>query len=133
MKKNKDVDLAHYEKAISDKYGSEAIVNPRSGWDNEKEAEYLQQLKTAFKRDRDRKQKEVKEQHEGFFISSSLFNNRQKRNCEACNCFSLKKQDTLYLNKYSCCQKCFIQYVEDREERWLGGWRPNEVDEDVDT
>ena len=80
-----------------------------------------------------RKDKEVKEKHEGFFVSSNLFINRQNRKCEACNCFSLEKTDTLYLNKYSCCQKCYIQYVEDREERWLSGWRPDEVTEDVDT
>ena len=28
--------------------------------------------------------------------------------------------------KFDCCHKCYIQYVEDREERWIEGWRPNE-------
>ena len=46
----------------------------------------------------------VKEKHEGFFVSSNLFINRQSRKCEACGCFSLSKSDNLFLNKYSCCQ-----------------------------
>ena len=23
------------------------------------------------------------------------------------------------MNKYDCCAKCYVQFVEDREERWL--------------
>lgn len=131
--KSKKIDIAHYEKAISEKYGEDSIVNPRSGWDNEKEAQYLEQMKIVSQRDKTRKDKEVKEKHEGFFVSSNLFISRQNRKCEACGCFSLDKGDTLYLNKYSCCQECYIQYIEDREERWLSGWRPEEVTDDVDT
>ena len=131
--KNKDVDIAHYEKAISEKYGEESIKNPRSGWDDKKEAQYLEQMKKVYDRDKRIKDKEVKEKHEGFFVSSNLFINRHSRKCEACGCFSLDKCDNLYLNKYSCCQECYIQYVEDREERWLSGWRPNEVMDDADT
>ena len=33
------------EKAIADKYGEEATVNPRSLWDEEKEEQYLEQAK----------------------------------------------------------------------------------------
>jgi hypothetical protein len=129
----KNVDIAHYEKAISEKYGEETVSNPKSGWDNEKEALYLEQMKKVYQREKIIKDKEHKEKHEGFFVSSNLFINRQSRKCEACGCFSLSKSDNLFLNKYSCCQKCYIEYVEDREERWLDGWRPNEVDKDVDT
>ena len=32
----------------------------------------------------------------------------------------------LYNNKFECCQKCYIQYVEGREKRWLKGWRPKD-------
>ena len=38
-------EIAKYEKAIKEKYGSEAIKNPKSGWDENKEKEYLQDLK----------------------------------------------------------------------------------------
>ena len=130
---SKKVDIAHYEKAISEKYGEDAVKNPKAGWTQEKEAEYLEQMKTVFNRDKKRKAKEVKQEHEGFFVSSALFNNRETRECEACNCYSLEKGDTVYLRKYACCQTCYIQYVEGREERWLSGWRPKEVEKDVDT
>ena len=33
---------------------------------------------------------------------------------------------TLY--KWGCCLHCFIEFVEHREERWEGGWRPSEED-----
>lgn len=33
--------------------------------------------------------------------------------------------DDVCLVKFECCSKCYVQYVEGREERWLEGWRPN--------
>lgn len=30
--------------------------------------------------------------------------------------------------KWGCCRLCFIEFVEDREERWASGWRPSEDD-----
>ena len=39
-------EIAKYEKAIKDKYGDEAIRNPKSGWDEEKEKSYLEELKS---------------------------------------------------------------------------------------
>ena len=29
------------------------------------------------------------------------------------------------MNKYDCCFRCFLQYVDEREERWKSGWRPD--------
>ena len=37
--------IAYVEKAIAKKFGQEAIINPKSGWTDEKEEEYLEQLK----------------------------------------------------------------------------------------
>ena len=34
-------------------------------------------------------------------------------------------QQINYMTKYECCFNCYIQYIEDREERWKSGWRPN--------
>ena len=46
MKPKKDLNyIAKVEQAISKKYGDEAIQNPSQGWDEEKEKEYLEQLK----------------------------------------------------------------------------------------
>ena len=30
--------------------------------------------------------------------------------------------------KWGCCRYCYIEFVEDREERWTSGWRPSEAD-----
>ena len=37
--------IAKIEKAMSKKFGKESIVNPKSGWDDEKEKEYLKDQK----------------------------------------------------------------------------------------
>ncbi len=33
--------------------------------------------------------------------------------------------DDKYYYKWGCCRFCSIEFVEDREERWLSGWRPS--------
>ena len=35
------------------------------------------------------------------------------------------KSNHTYYN-YDCCVNCFIEFVEGREERWEGGWRPTD-------
>ena len=37
--------IAGLEKVIKKKYGDEAIINPRSGWSDEKEQDYANQVK----------------------------------------------------------------------------------------
>ena len=36
-----------------------------------------------------------------------------------------KSMDDVCLTKFECCYYCYIKYVEEREERWLKGWRPD--------
>jgi hypothetical protein len=31
----------------------------------------------------------------------------------------------MYLSKYDCCFECYVEYIEDREQRWEKGWRPD--------
>ena len=38
-----------------------------------------------------------------------------------------KQLDDVYMSKFDCCEKCYIQFVEGREDRWKTGWRPNEI------
>ncbi len=115
--------IAGLEKAIKQKYGEEAIKNPASNWTPEKEKEYLQQLK-------ENKIKEMTsdriEEREGFLFSAKLIKKDSKNICDVCSNI-LKQQDTLFETKYECCQNCYVQYVEHREERWLKGWRPDNV------
>ena len=48
---SKDYDkIAAVEKAIAEKYGKEAIQNPRGNWDENKEKDYLEQSKKFYKK-----------------------------------------------------------------------------------
>ena len=110
------------EKAIAEKYGKEAVVNPKSQWDDDREKQYLEQLKSNYRRD---KAESEKEDLDGVLISKELLNRESKRSCPTCNTYSFKSVDDLYMTKFGCCNKCYIQWIEGREERWKSGWRPN--------
>lgn len=117
--------IAGIEKAIREKYGEEAIAHPRANWDDDKEREYLEQIKKLAEKKRRVAEKTDKVDNGGFFVSKKLLNKESKRNCPVCSVYSFNVQDDVYMNKYECCQKCFIQYIEGREERWKTGWRPD--------
>ena len=48
MKKNDPNYIVKVEKAIAEKYGQEAIDNPKRHWTNEKEKQYVKQLKDLY-------------------------------------------------------------------------------------
>jgi len=118
--------IAAIEKAIKEKYGDETVVNPKSNWDPEKEKEYLIQMKELYNRDNRKRRYEEKVEVDGIKISKKLLNRESLRNCPICSAFTKSVKDDIALIKFGCCNKCFINFVEDREERWLEGWRPNE-------
>jgi len=125
MKINNLNKVAQIEKAIAKKYGHEAVANPKSFWDDEKEKEYLEQLKEFYKEEYKKKEQKEKVEKDGFFLPKNLITRKSKRKCPVCGTFSFNLKDDLYMNKFECCYKCYVQWVEDREERWLKGWRPN--------
>ena len=124
----KEHDDPHYvvkvEKAIAKKYGEEAIQNPKKDWDEEKEKEYQEQIEEFYKKRDKIKDKSEKVEVDGIFIPKKLLSRGKERTCPVCKTYSFKSQDDVYMNKYECCFGCYIQYVEDREERWRSGWRP---------
>ena len=61
----------------------------------------------------------------GIKISKKLLNRESIRSCPVCGAFPKKSMDDVCLTKFDCCYKCYIQYVEGREGRWLTGWRPD--------
>ena len=129
---NKDLEyIVKLERAIKQKYGSDAIQNPASYWDEEKEKEYLQQLKEySAKRDLiDDKTSKV--DAGGFLVNKKLLNKDNKINCPVCKKRTKTVRDDIYMNKFECCEQCYIEHVEDREDRWLQGWRPNNVTEEL--
>ena len=122
--------IAQFEKAIKKKYGYDAIKNPNAGWDDKKEQEYLESTKKF--------QSKVSKYHEdndlvevdGFLMPKRLLNSESNRTCPVCSAYSFDKGDDFYMNKFDCCQNCFIKYVDGREERWQEGWRPNKEKQD---
>ena len=111
------------EQAIAKKYGKETVVNPKSRWDDDKEKEYLEQLKDAYAADVDTEDLD-KEDVYGVFIPSKLLKEESRRSCPICDTYSFKSYDDVYMTKFECCRKCYTQWVENREERWKKGWRP---------
>jgi len=123
--------IARLEKAIKAKYGEDAILNPKSNWTEEKEQEYIEQLKEIAKKETIRKEQTDKVEKDGFFIAKNLITKKSKRKCPICDIYSFSMKDDLYMNKFECCWKCHIQWVDGREERWEKGWRPNVKKEKV--
>tara|TARA_R110002074_G_scaffold269177_4_gene441112 strand:- start:114 stop:503 length:390 start_codon:yes stop_codon:yes gene_type:complete len=126
MKKKLDLnDIARFEKAIAKKYGPESIENPRKYWDEEKEKEYLEQLKKLVEKERQNEEKDDKVEQDGFLISKKLLNKESTRRiCPVCKTYSFKTRDDVFMNKYDCCYKCYVHWVDGREDRWETGWRP---------
>lgn len=118
--------IAALEKAISEQYGDIATVNPKAGWNESKESEYLELSREKMIRD-SRIQSETV-QLDGILIPKKLFSSVQKRKCEHCNTYSFNREDDVYFSKYDACRKCYIKYIEDREDRWKQGWRPGKLE-----
>jgi len=87
----------------------------------------LKQLKKIAKKQNKVEDKTEKILFDGFLIEKKLINKERNNNrqCPICSAYSFSKRDDLYMNKFECCFKCYIQYVEGREERWQSGWRPD--------
>ena len=118
--------IAAVEKAIAEKYGSEAVENPRSKWDEKKEKEYLQQMQELYSKQKKNEESKEKIEINGIKVSKKLLNREQLRSCPVCGRFPRKSLDDVCLLKFDCCNNCYVKYVEGREQRWESGWRPND-------
>ena len=125
MSEKKDFnELAAIEKLFTEDYGKESIQNFHSGWDENKEKEYLLQLKKANNKI---KNKETpKTNVDGVLISESALLRKSERVCPVCKTYSFSGKDDLYMNRFKCCYECYIDFVVDREDRWKEGWRPDD-------
>lgn len=107
--------LLKLEKAIIQRWGEEAVKNPKTTWTIEKEKEYLSQIKALY-------EKEYKEPERievnGVCLPQRLFINENSKVCISCRDYSLKREDALYLFKYQCCYRCYLLKVEGREDKW---------------
>jgi len=117
--------IAAVEQAISKKYGEETVQNPKANWDETKEKEYLKQSKEFYQKSYKNQEQQEKVDIKGIKVSKKLLNRESLRCCSVCGSYPRKSMDDVCLTKFECCNKCYLQYVEGREERWLKGWRPN--------
>ena len=113
------------ESAIAEKYGVETVQHPQKDWTPEKEEDYLEQLKLLNQKLDKISEKLEKVEVQGVLMSKKLLNKDSNRSCPVCATYSFDTRDNVYMTKYSCCRKCYIQWIEGREERWATGWRPN--------
>ena len=119
--------IAAAEKAIAEKYGKETIQNPMKDWDEEKENQYISQMKELYAKNSSNSSWQEKIDINGIKVTKKLLNRESLKCCPVCGTFPKKSMDDIYLVKFDCCNSCYIEYVEDREERWKKGWRPNEA------
>jgi len=119
--------IAGLEKAIKKKYGAEAIENPANNWDSEKENDYLKQLEEFVAKQKLAEQESEVENVDGILVSRKLLSKEGIKNCPVCAGKATTINDDIYMTKYECCSKCYINYIDGREQRWLEGWRPKNV------
>ena len=119
MKKDLDY-VAGLEKAVEEKYGKDAVVNPKSLWNEEKEQDYKNQQKERAKILRERREKQQTIEKDGFLIRKKLVSKTADRNypVQDCGRYSFSIKDDVYMNKFGCCWECYIKYIEGREEEW---------------
>jgi len=118
--------IARIERAIANKYGNEAIQNPKGNWTQEKEKEYLEQLKVLAKKEKLIEDKSEKVEIDGFLASKKLFIRKTETQCLVCEQYLKQIRDDIYMTKFECCTDCYIKWVEGREKRWIDGWRPDD-------
>ena len=103
--------VAALEKAIREKYGEEAITNPKGSWNPEKEQEYIEEVKKAYLREvTEREKLEI----DGVLVDKKLINKVIDRSCKHCSSLSFKRTDDLYLTKFRSCFKCYVLHIEGR-------------------
>jgi len=109
--------ISAFEKAIEEKYGDKAILDPSSLWNVEKEKAYLEQVKSVEKYYRNQAYEKQIDQG-GFIVKEKLINKKNFKNCSLCGEQAYKSEDDLYMNKFDCCCKCYIKNIEGRESKW---------------
>ena len=111
MKEDPDK-IAAIEKAISKKYGKEAIQNPKGNWNEKKEKEYIEQVKRFQEKLQKAETSAEKIEHNGFFVSKKLINKESNNPCPMCKKYTLNVRDDVCMLKFECCFDCYVKHVE---------------------
>ena len=108
--KNKDLNkIAAIEQAIAEKYGDETVQNPRANWDENKEKEYLDQMRALYEKTAQNETFQEKIDVNGIKVSKKLFNRDSLQRCPVCFSISKKAADDVCLVKFECCHLCYIK------------------------
>lgn len=119
--------MAAIEHEMAKKFGEEVTRSPRANWDEELEKEYVEQTTELNNKLKDLITDKSYENKKGYLISKKLLNDRdQTENCPYCGTyrFHFNVEDDMCINKWGCCSNCYINFIEDREDKWNEGWRP---------
>ena len=93
----------------------------------QKEKSYIEQLDEFVEKQKKSEHEHDVENVDGVLVSRKLLNKEGIFNCSTCSKKLKTINDDIYFTKFDCCEKCYINYVEGREKRWLEGWRPKNV------
>lgn len=95
------------ERKIQEKYGEESIENPASHWTEDKEKEYLEQIKIISSKEQTQKEEIIENQD--YLIQKKLFNKKNAFLCSKCKVLTKYISDDLYMNKYGMCYNCYLK------------------------
>ena len=111
MKKDPDK-IAAIEKAMMKKYGPESVQNPKSNWNEEKEKEYLEQIKKFEEKHLKAAATSDKVEVNGVFVSKKLLNRESinwDRTCSVCDKHTIEKRDDIYFLKFDLILNALLQ------------------------
>jgi hypothetical protein len=102
------------EKAIKEKYGEIATMNPKHFWDEDKEKQYIEETKKVLKKEYASQDSKERVEIEGIMVSKNVLNNKEDRTCKLCKKYSFDKRDDIYIKKFNACYKCYLCKLEDK-------------------
>ncbi len=128
MKKDPNY-IAAVEKAITEKYGKNTVQDFRNEWEEEKEKEYLKQLKDRSSTAGTKNKKYITVEDGSVQIKRPNKEKAADRTCPVCKTYSFSGGDDLYMNRFQCCYDCHVKYMPNQyyEKKWLDGWRPDNI------
>lgn len=102
--------IQNLEKAVKEKYGNEATMNPKHFWDENKEKEYIEETKKAIKKEYLSQDSREQIEVEGILVTKRTLINSNNINkiCKSCKIYSFNRRDDLYMNKFNLCYKCYL-------------------------
>jgi phage-related protein len=103
------------EKAVKEKYGDLATMNPKHFWDENKEKDYIEQVKETVEKQRQAELSKEKVEVDGVLLPKKLINKNTDRVCSYCKSYSFNHKDDLYMSKFKACYKCYVFKLEDKQ------------------